>query len=824
MLRRSGSVGTLTISAPLAGWVTPLSEVPDPVFSERMLGDGVAIDPTGDTLFAPCDGEVLTVNEARHALSMRCANGAEIILHLGIDTVALGGEGIDALVQPGDSVRTGDPLLRFDLDALVQRAPSVVTPILVCDNEHFSVELIAEGLVSAGDPLLRVSSTGAPASDEQADHEFRTAIVEVALPHGIHARPAARIVQAIRGLSSTAFLVAGDKRASASSPVAMLGLGAGHGSTVVIEASGRDAEQALELIAAVLRDSTAEEITVAAAAPAPQGRGLAGVPAAPGLAIGPAFWRERQPKDIDERGEGKQAERGKLEVALAQTRYEMHALAERGGPAGAIIVAQLALLEDPALAEAAFGEVEQGRSAGAAWRDATEAQAGVLTASGDARIAERAEDLRDLQGRVLSKLTGTGSHGMPVPDGAILLADEILPSEVVSLDPRSVRGIALVRGGPTSHAAILAAGMGLPMAVAFGELLERIEAGATLILDADSGSVEANPPAERLQEVKSKLERQSAAEAAARAAGDQLCRTADGTRVELFANLGSLADAEAAVAEGAEGCGLLRTEFLFIDRSTPPNEDEQRQQYQAIADALGERPLIVRLLDIGGDKPASYLDLPPEENPALGQRGIRLTLARRELLEAQIRAILAVEPKGRCRIMAPMVASLAELEAVTATIDALGGGVDVGVMVETPAAAMTADLLAQKASFLSIGSNDLTQYTLAMDRGNASVAAGVDGLHPAVLRLIAQTCEDAAKHGTLVAVCGGLAADPLAIPILIGLGVRELSVPPARITAAKALVRELTIGSCRALAAQSLALDSAPAVRNLVASFEGAHQ
>jgi phosphoenolpyruvate-protein kinase (PTS system EI component) len=314
--------------------------------------------------------------------------------------------------------------------------------------------------------------------------------------------------------------------------------------------------------------------------------------------------------------------------------------------------------------------------------------------------------------------------------------------------------------------------------------------------------------------------RRSAAERAAREAGDALCRTSDGTRIEVFANLGSVADAEAAVAQGAEGCGLLRTEFLFLDRSTPPSEAEQLAQYQAIADTLGDRPLIVRLLDVGGDKPAPYLDLAAEENPALGLRGIRVGLARSELLETQIRAILSVKPEGRCKIMAPMVASVAELEAVRAIVSRLGGGVEVGVMVETPAAAMTADLLSRTAGFLSIGSNDLTQYALAMDRGNASVAAGVDGLHPAVLRLIARACEDARKHERLVAVCGGLAADPLAVPILIGLGVRELSVPPARVAATKAAVGQLLLGPCEALAAEALALDSAAAVRAFVAAFE----
>jgi phosphoenolpyruvate-protein phosphotransferase len=525
--------------------------------------------------------------------------------------------------------------------------------------------------------------------------------------------------------------------------------------------------------------------------------------------------------EIADVGEGPEAERAKLDLALDQVRSEMRAGTAKPGPAAAITAAQLALLEDPALAESAYTEVAQGKSAAAAWRAATEAQAAILTASGDRRIAERAEDLRDIEGRVLSALLGVQASETHMPDGAILCADELLPSQIVLLDPTKVRGIALVRGGPTSHAAILAAGMGLPMAVAFGAPLDDVADGTTLILDADCGRLDPDPPSDRLDDARSKLERRSAAEAAARATGNALCHTSDGMRIEVFANLGSLADAEAAVAEGAEGCGLLRTEFLFLERATPPSEAEQTAQYQAIANALGDRPLIVRLLDVGGDKPAPYLDLPTEENPALGQRGIRVGLARTELLETQIRAILAVRPTGRCRIMAPMVASLAELETVAVIVDRLGGA-ELGVMVETPAAAMTADLLARKASFLSIGSNDLTQYALAMDRGNAAVAAGVDGLHPAVLRLIARTCEDARKHGTLIAVCGGLAADPLAVPILLGLGVRELSVPPARIAATKALVGQLTLAACQALATEALALDSAAAVRAFVAAFERA--
>jgi multiphosphoryl transfer protein len=814
-----------TIGSPLAGWVTPLSEVPDPVFSERMLGDGVAIDPTGDTLFAPCDGEILTLHEARHALTLRCENGAEIILHLGIDTVALGGEGIEALVRQGDRVSAGDPLLKFDLDFLVQRAPAVVTPMIVCDAERFSVEVLARGTVSPGDPLLRVRALGDRPEAARVEGPVGTLDVEIALAHGIHARPAARIVEAVRALNSTAFLISGDKKASAASASALLALGASHGTKIKIEASGPDAQAALKAISAVLHDQSHEGQPPQPSAAFPvNGSGLAGVPAAPGLAIGPAFWLRAQVLEFDLRGEQPEIERERLNAALAQTRSEMQVAARQEGPAGAILRAQLTLLDDPAVLDAADAELAKGASAASAWRHATEAQAAILTASGDQRIAERAEDLRDIEGRVLSALLGSKAGETQIPDGAILLAEELLPSQVVTLDPSKVRGIALVRGGPTSHASILAAGMGLPMSVAFGSQLERVDAGTTVILDADGGRLEPDPPTERLREVRSKLERRLATDAAARASGDALCQTSDGTRVEIFANLNSVADARTAVEQGAEGCGLLRTEFLFLDRATPPSEAEQTSVYQAVADALGDRPLIVRLLDIGGDKPAPYLGLAAEENPALGVRGIRVGLAQTELLETQIRAILGVKPAGRCRIMAPMVASLAELEAVASLIDRCGVGAELGVMVETPAAAMTADLLARKASFLSIGSNDLAQYALAMDRGNAAVAAGLDGLHPAVLRLIARTCEDGRKHDTPVAVCGGLAADPLAVPILIGLGVRELSVPPVRIAATKALVTKLTVSACRALAAEALTLDSAAAVRAYVSAFERARQ
>ena len=297
------------------------------------------------------------------------------------------------------------------------------------------------------------------------------------------------------------------------------------------------------------------------------------------------------------------------------------------------------------------------------------------------------------------------------------------------------------------------------------------------------------------------------------------CFTADGVRIEVFANLASVDDAKAAVEAGAEGCGLLRTEFLAIGRNSAPDEEEQRQAYAAIAAALGDRPLIVRTFDIGADKKVSYLGTAAEENPALGLRGVRLSLARPDLLATQMRAIVRGAPAAQRRIMLPMISDVEEFRAARAALReaeaAVGsqGETPLGIMVETPASALLARELASESAFLSVGTNDLAQYALAADRTNSGVSAMLDGLHPAVLRLIRLAAEGAAAHNRWLGVCGGLASDPVAVPILLGLGVTELSVAPAAVPAIKATVRTLRLDDCRKLAERACAASSAAEVR-----------
>jgi phosphocarrier protein FPr/phosphocarrier protein len=646
------------------------------------------------------------------------------------------------------------------------------------------------------------------------------------LAHGLHARPAARLSKLAGEYDAQAEIVAEDGRAaSVRSPVAMLGLGLRPGAQMTVRAGGPQADEAVAALVELLETGMGElqPLPVAAqAAPSTQGaplKELRGISAVPGMAIGAAWRLKQQEIAVEEHASDPEAERRALAVARAKVEAALAAEAQGDEPAAAIAEAHLAMIGDPDLDHAARELIDAGKSAPFAWREAIRRFAAPLRASSDPRFAERLDDLVDLERRVLAELTGGGADAQRPPEGAILIADTLYPSQLKTFAELGTSGIATAAGGATSHAAIIAASLGLPMIVGLGPRLLEVRDGTPLILRGDSLSVAAD--AGQVERARDEVARRAARREAARARSHELAVTADAKRIEVFANLGSVPDAQIAVAEGAEGCGLLRTEFLFLDRDAPPGEEEQRGAYQQIADTLGGRPLIVRTLDIGADKPAPWLPLDAEDNPALGLRGIRLQLARRDLLETQLRALLSVRSGGPLKIMLPMVVALAELRETRAVLDRLaqGRGVaapELGIMVETPAAALMAATLAKEAAFFSIGTNDLSQYALARDRTNPAVAAGLDGLDPAVLRLIDETARGANAHGRVTGVCGGLAAVPEAIPILIGLGVTELSVPAAAIAETKAVVRSLDVERCRDLAFKALAAPDAESVHALV--------
>ena len=434
-------------------------------------------------------------------------------------------------------------------------------------------------------------------------------------------------------------------------------------------------------------------------------------------------------------------------------------------------------------------------------------------------LQERATDVLDVGRRVVGAITGAGSDGAEA--SGIVVAVELTPADAAGLDPARVLAIATARGSTTAHAAILARALGLPAVVGLGPGVLASPTGSRCCSTARRARSWSTPPPAR------SARRRSAATAPnvgapPRASGltsSPSRVTASG--VEVFANLGTGADAARAVELGAEGVGLLRTEFLFLGRNELPGEDEQAETLRAIAEALGGRPLVVRTLDAGADKPLPALPMPPEDNPFLGVRGIRLALSRPEVLATQFRAILRVAADHPVKTMLPMVATLAEITAAREVLDraradtGIDAPMELGIMVEVPAAALGAARLAAHVDFFSLGTNDLTQYTMAAERGDARLAPLLAGPQPAVLRLVQATVAGAAAHGRWVGVCGELAGDPAAAVLLAGLGVTELSMAAGLVAEAKAALREVTLADARAAAVAALETDDADAARAL---------
>jgi len=655
-----------------------------------------------------------------------------------------------------------------------------------------------------------------------------TARFTVANSHGLHARPAARLVSEVSGLDATVTLTnattgAGPVPAGSLSRVATLG--AQRGNEIEIRATGPQAQEAVEHLLALAARHFDE---VAQAGPAVVEAVTSGpVGASPGIAIGPLRRLMVPTVDVDESETGDPAAEWRRVVeAVAEVRREIEHLRtltvrEVGENEAGIFDAHLTLLADAALLADVKQRIGGGVGAFDAWSACLEGIEREWSELPDPYLRERAADVRGVGDQVRRALVGAGSQ--QTVDEGILVARDLTPAQAAAIDASAVHGIVLASGSATSHAAILARSRGIPLVVSAGRDLLAVPEGSLLVVDGTTGEVHVDPEPELVVDY-----RRRAADLADRRARDlalasEPAATRNGTPVTVAANLGSVADARAALAAGADEAGLIRTEFLFLGRSTAPGVAEQEQEYAAIAAALEGRRATLRTLDVGGDKPLPYLPMPVEENPFLGVRGLRLALERPALLQDQLVAIVRVARQAPTSVMFPMVSTPAELRAARTALDEAAGpdglpaDLRVGMMVEVPAAALKIESFLPYLDFVSIGTNDLTQYTLAAERGNAGVAALSDALDPAVLQLIDRVCE-AARGRTPVAVCGEAASDAAAVPLLVGLGVRELSVGPHAVPAVKARVRELDLDLCGVLAKQALTLESAAEVRDLVAT------
>ncbi|MFC4944375.1 phosphoenolpyruvate--protein phosphotransferase [Pseudonocardia sp. GCM10023141] len=742
------------------------------------------------------------------------AFGTDAVAIAAAITAADRGDGVVVLMDLGSAVLSAELALELLDDpgrALLCPAPLVeglVVAAVSAAGGASRAEVAAEAADALAGKLAQLAPPAEPGTGAETAPAVRGAFV-VADPHGLHARPAARLVTLVRSLEGAEVRLRNTTTGSGWVPGASLSriatLSALQGHEIEVAASTADA------LASVLAMMGA---AVGGAPPSPPAAG-GPVGASPGIAVGRAF-AVRQPAVVIPQAPAGDptAEQAGLDAARDAVRAEIGASATVAG--AEIFDAHLQLLDDPALLDPTAAAIAAGASAGRAWADAVHAAAAAFDALPDAYLAARAADVRAVGDQVLRALVGAPTGLGQVPAGAVLVAPDLTPAEAALLDPAVTAGVVLAGGSATAHSAILLRSRAVPAVLGAGPDVLAVPDGTLLALDGTTGELVIDPSATEAATFRA---RSGAARARARAAAQHAGESAvtrDGVQVLVGANVAATTDP----VGGADLVGLLRTEFLFLGRAAAPDVDEQVAAYREVAAAAGGRRVTLRTLDVGGDKPLPYLPLPAEANPYLGLRGIRLARRRPDLLADQLLAAVRVAHESPMSIMFPMVAVLDELFTARAALDAAivadgrgtPAGLEVGIMVEVPATALKAAAFAPHVDFFSIGTNDLTQYALAAERGNAAVADLADAVDPGVLRLVDAVCR-AAGERALVAVCGEAAADPLAAALFVGLGVRELSVTPPAVAATKQEVRTLDAAECAHRAAAALTAPSAAAVR-----------
>lgn len=669
---------------------------------------------------------------------------------------------------------------------------------------------------------------------------------------GLHARPAARLVSTAGNFDAAIEVRLGAKQANAKSINQIATLGARQGDEIVVTASGPDAGAALAAIKALAdekfgdKEGPEDAAPAAAAAPLPApespapgaaSASLNGIGASSGIAIGPLVqYRPTLPHIEVEASADPQREWQELEAAVDASLAEIETLrrqmVQSGNEAEAdIFTAHELILRDPDfLAQVQQAIMQRAIAAPGAWQEAVQALAAGYSAIEDAYMRARANDVQDVGRRVLGHLLQLEPPALDFETPSIIAARDLAPSDTARFDPQKVRGVVTELGGATSHSAILARALGIPAVVGVGPALAAITEGTELAIDGDSGAIWLQPDDATLDELRRRQRRFRERQEQARRSAQEAATTADGRRIEVAANIGGPQDIALALELGAEGVGLFRTEFLFLDRDAAPSEEEQFAAYRQVAEALGPKPLIIRTLDVGGDKPLPYFDLGTEANPFLGWRGIRFCLDNPDIFLPQLRAILRAGAGQNVKLMFPMIGAISELQAAKAMLQQakeqlrseatpFDDAMELGIMVEVPAAVSIADQLAQEVDFFSLGTNDLTQYVMAADRGNRRVSDLADALHPAVLREVARTVEAGHEAGIWVGMCGELAGDPLASELLVGLGLDELSMNAPAIPLVKETIRSLDSAAAQRRAQEILQLTGSDAVKERLRSL-----
>jgi phosphocarrier protein FPr len=725
---------------------------------------------------------------------------------------------------------------------------SLIVGIAAASGEHLGILRKLTGVVSDEEEAARLSATAdkldiiqsltgarpeTPAQNNISDFEkyFDAVVINAT---GLHARPATELVNIAKRYQAQVKVRSGGLVVDAKSLVNLLKLGAVKGAAIRVSAEGTDADEALAALKDAIESGLGEEETHTAPLnrdrlnwqPKTTVAYAEGVPASDGIVVGPIC--QYTPKEIKVEDSPSSPTSGKKQFknAIEAAHKELTKLYDEvkvrlGSGQASIFLVHAEFLQDDELLQETEKLIAEKHNAAWAWQQTIQIRIDQLKKLDDPVLAGRAMDLSDICQRVLRHMLGIADESPSTSHiPSVLIADDLAPSDTANLDPDLILGFITAKGGPTSHTAIIARAMGIPAIVAAGEKVLEIENSTNCILDGFNGKLYLNPLAEEIasaQELHEEVERQLNADFAERLSPAD---TTDGHNVEVFANVNRVADAVKAIEYGAEGVGLMRTEFLFLESGKTPTEDEQYEVYRDMAKALNGAPLTIRTLDIGGDKQVPHLDLPKEDNSFLGIRGIRLCFARPDLFLPQLRAVYRATKEANIRIMFPMISTVEDVEQVLEITEKIRAElnapkIEIGIMVEVPSAVLLAEHLAKLVDFFSIGTNDLTQYTLAMDRVHPQLAKQADALNPAVLRMVDLTVKAATKEGKWVAVCGGAASDTKGASILVGLGVKELSVTVPAIPTIKAHFRKTSLTDLQVLAQQALACRTAAEVRAL---------
>ena len=761
-------------------------------------------------------------------------------------------EGVLVLMDLGSAVLSAQTALEL-------LGASAIHPIRLCSAPLIEGAIAAAVQAQAGatlDEVAREAELGLAAKREQlrtettlpacaqapmgaAEAETAEAVLEVKNRHGLHARPAAALVQAVARFSSTveiSNLNSGRGPVPARSLTSLSLLQVRQGDSIKVVCRGDDCHAALQAIRELANAAFGETSEPPPAVPRAFRQatdGSRGTPGSDGIAIGRLVLLQSTELPDNEEPAGEPAANfAKLTTAMQRVREQMRRGSSREVEAGlgAILKAQALILDDPILLTKLRSLVESDQlSAARAWREVTQEVAAQYEAMDDPYLRERAADIRDIARRVLHEIHGGESRPtITLAHPAILFSDELLPSEAAACDPGTVLGVIAAKGSPTSHSAIILRTLGIPMVIG-AAAADAIAAGKTVAIDGSTGDIWIDPDPQTIARLEKSKQLQTQRIHEARAARMQPSVMRDGRRINVLANAGNARDATLAAEQGAEGIGLLRTEFLFAARSQMPSEDEQARALREVYAPI-HGPVIVRTLDAGADKPLPFLPQPEEHNPYLGVRGIRLTLRSPELFLTHLRAILRSGVGHEIWIMFPMISLVQEAHHALRLLEQAHGQLQermiphvwpirCGAMIEVPSAALMSEPLAGSLDFFSVGTNDLTQYTMAAERGNFAVAELQDSLHPAVLRLMKAVVSGAKKRALHVSICGDAASDPAAAAIFAGLGIQSLSVRPNQVAEIKALFRELHFTALQDLAERAIQCDEAASLRSLVKDY-----